>query len=207
MSLKLKVCGMRDPSNIREILEVKPDYMGFIFYKKSKRYAGDLNPVILDDLPSTVKRTGVFVDENLKEIERIVDAYKLDAVQLHGKETAMFCKALKELGLEVVKAFGIDANFNFSDLEQYVSVVDYFLFDTQTKEHGGSGKTFDWLLLNKYKLSTPYFLSGGIDLNSVDAIDALNDSRLFAVDVNSRFEITAGIKDLNKLINFKQLLF
>jgi phosphoribosylanthranilate isomerase len=207
MNLKLKVCGLKDPSNIREILTLNPDYMGFIFYERSKRFAGNLNPSILNEFPSSVKRTGVFVNEELEEIERIVDTYKLNAVQLHGSETPLFCRTLKESGMEVIKAFGIGEDFDFSNLEEYAPVVDFFLFDTQTPEHGGSGKTFDWSLLHEYNLDIPYFLSGGIDQNSVDAIKELNDTRLYAVDVNSRFEISAGIKDLNKLTNFKQLLF
>jgi phosphoribosylanthranilate isomerase len=207
MDLKLKVCGLKEPSNILEVSNVQPDYMGFIFFKGSKRYVAELSPLDLANVPVSVKKTGVFVNEELEEVLRIAKDFNLNAIQLHGFETALYCKELKASGLEVIKAFGIGPYFDFSNLEDYAPVVDYFLFDTQTPDHGGSGKTFDWSLLKDYQLDVPYFLSGGLDLDSIDAIKSINDSRLYAVDVNSKFEQSAGVKDLNKLINFKQLLF
>jgi len=207
MKLQLKICGLKDPENILEVISLKPDYIGFIFYPESKRYVADLSPEFLHTLPSNVKKTGVFVNEQLNEVKRIVKAYDLNAIQLHGEESPEYCKLLSELNVEIIKAFGIDEGFDFSVLTAYLSVIDYYLFDTQTPKHGGSGKTFDWSLLQQYKLALPYFLSGGIGLESLEAIKSIDDHRLFAIDVNSRFELSPGIKDLNKLRNLKQLLF
>jgi phosphoribosylanthranilate isomerase len=128
-----------------------------------------------------------------------ISRLNLKAVQLHGVEEVDYCAALKLTGAEVIKAFGIDENFDFSSLMAYEPVVDYFLFDTQTAAHGGSGKVFDWKLLKNYQLTKPYFLSGGIDSNHIENILTLNDPRLYAIDLNSRFELEPGLKDVDKL--------
>lgn len=197
--MKIKVCGMKEPVNIRQVTDLKPDYLGFIFYPGSKRHVGDINEEILDKISSGIKKTGVFVNAGFDEIFTIVKRYKLDAVQLHGDESAELCKELKDQGIEVIKAVGIDENFDFITLEPYLEAVDYFLFDTKTHIYGGSGEIFDWKLLEKYPYEMSYFLSGGISADNLAEIKLIGDQRLYAVDLNSKFEIKPGIKDVEKV--------
>lgn len=197
---------MCDAENIRAVAAFDPDYLGFIFYPGSKRYINaDAVHLAGLDLPG-VRRTGVFVNATLESILKKIALYHLDAVQLHGRETPEFCKRLKEAGTEVIKAFGVDPTFDFAHLEGYVSDCDYFLFDTRTQHHGGSGKMFDWSILTSYKHEKKYFLSGGLSLDSIQAIKAITDDRLYAVDLNSKFETEPGMKDIEKLsLAFQQL--
>jgi phosphoribosylanthranilate isomerase len=208
MELKLKICGMREPENISGVTALSPDYMGFIFYKGSKRYIGGLDPQLVHKVPEGIKATGVFVNEDLDAVVQAARDYKLSALQLHGEESPAYCLQLKDNlpGVEVIKAFGIGADFDFETLIPYSGKADYFLFDTQTVEHGGSGKRFDWSLLKAYTGTTPYFLSGGIGLEHAMELTAIHDPRLYALDVNSRFEIEPGLKDLDKLTDFKNIL-
>lgn len=206
MQAKLKICGMKVPENITGVAALQPDYLGFIFYKGSKRFVAGLEPSFVRGLPSAIVKTGVFVDETLSVITEMVSLYGLTAVQLHGQESPEFIRELKaQLGtdIEMIKAFGIAEGFDFNQLTAYEQLVDYFLFDTKTPGHGGSGETFDWKLLAQYQLQVPYFLSGGIDLNSAEALIQINDTRLYALDINSRFELEPGLKDIDKLIDFK----
>ncbi|RZK71968.1 MAG: phosphoribosylanthranilate isomerase [Pedobacter sp.] len=207
MDVKLKICGMKEPANILEVTALLPDYLGFIFYQPSKRYIDGLLPSFVKDLPAGIKKTGVFVDEELVKVAELATLYGLNAVQLHGTESAAYCGELRAMlddyGIEIIKAFGIHANFDFSILSAYQAKVDYFLFDTQTPQHGGSGKVFDWSLLDGYKLTKPYFLSGGIGPDSIDELHKINDPRLFAIDVNSKFEVAPGLKNIDKLNDFK----
>lgn len=202
MKMKLKVCGMRQAANIAAVAELQPDYLGFIFYPKSPRCISEVSAELIKYVPSTIKTTGVFVDEELKIVKQYINKYNLKAVQLHGKESVAYCEELKSTGVEVIKAFGVDENFDFLNLEEYLNAVDYFLFDTQTPAHGGSGKVFDWKLLEKYSLDKPYFLSGGIGLEHFETIKSINDTRLYAIDVNSKFELEPGLKDVEKLKEF-----
>ena len=208
--LKLKICGMREPGNIEEVESLEPDYMGFIFYEKSKRFVAELDPATLSKMPENIVRVGVFVNHDLKEVVQLAEKFSLNLLQLHGNESAAYVTELKQLlegsSIKLMKAFGIDENFDFAALNEYESEVDYFLFDTQTPDHGGSGKLFNWKLLNGYTLDKPYFLSGGIGLDSVEALKTIDDKRLFAVDVNSKFETEPGIKDISKLKEFKRQL-
>jgi phosphoribosylanthranilate isomerase len=202
--LKLKVCGMRLAANIAAVAELQPDYLGFIFYEKSPRLISEVSAELIKYIPSEIKTVGVFVNEDLERVKEKVNLLKLKAVQLHGSESPDYCEALKASfpALEVIKAFGIDEEFDFSALEPYLVVVDYFLFDTKTKAHGGSGKTFNWSVLDQYTYTKPYFLSGGIDLKHVPAIKNINDEHLYALDINSRFEIEPGLKDAEKIKEF-----
>lgn len=202
MKLKIKVCGMRHARNIASVAELQPDYLGFIFYQKSPRYISEVSAELIKYVPPTIKTTGVFVNEDLQIVKQYVIKYNLKAVQLHGKESVDYCQELKDAGLEVIKAFGVYEKFDCSILEDYLNVVDYFLFDTQTPAHGGSGKVFDWKLLGTYPFDKPYFLSGGIDLRHVATIKNIDDSRLYAIDVNSKFELEPGLKDEDKLKEF-----
>ncbi|KIO75633.1 N-(5'-phosphoribosyl)anthranilate isomerase [Pedobacter lusitanus] len=205
MSIKLKICGMRERGNIAEVVALQPDYIGFIFYPASKRFIGDLDPQLIKNIPATIKTTGVFVNEELEIVKNAIMKYDLKAVQLHGQESASYCQALKGT-TEVIKAFGIDADFDFSKLDDYEAQVDYFLFDTQTPDHGGSGKTFSWQLLGSYKNRKSYFLSGGIGIEQLAGLEQIKDERLYAIDVNSRFEVSPGLKDIALLTVCKQML-
>jgi phosphoribosylanthranilate isomerase len=197
--MKIKVCGMRDPDNLRQLIDLKPDYIGFIFHEGSKRFVGNIDKNILAPVPQHIKTTGVFVDAERYEIEIKIQKYALRAVQLHGKETAAFCKQIKEGGVEVIKAFGVNESFDFDTLNEYVDSVHYFLFDTKSSQHGGSGQVFDWNILKNYNLTLPYFLSGGLSIDNLNEVSAINDNRLYAVDINSRFETEPGMKDLEKV--------
>jgi phosphoribosylanthranilate isomerase len=202
MKLKFKVCGMKQAANIAAVAELQPDYLGFIFYQKSPRCISEVSAELIKYVPPSIKTTGVFVDEELQTLKQHLIKYNLKAVQLHGKESVAYCEELKSTGVEIIKAFGINEQFDFSTLKDYLNVVDYFLFDTQTAAHGGSGKVFDWNLLANYTLDQPYFLSGGIDLEHAATIKKINDPRLYAIDVNSKFELEPGLKDVEKLREF-----
>ena len=202
MKLKLKVCGMKQAANIAAVAELHPDYLGFIFYPKSPRFISEVSAELIKYIPSSIKTTGVFVDEELETVKAHIFKYNLKAVQLHGHENEEYCKEIKLTGVEVIKAFGLNEGFDFSQLLSYLSAVDYFLFDTQTPQHGGSGKVFDWKLLQNYTLDKPYFLSGGVDLDHVETIKEIDDSRLYALDINSKFELEPGLKDVEKIKKF-----
>jgi phosphoribosylanthranilate isomerase len=210
MMIKLKICGMKYPENIREVALLQPDFMGFIFYPASKRFVDQLDPMLLSQLPENIAKVGVFVNHDLIEVIQTAERFNLDLLQLHGDESVEYLTTLKkqviDSGVKLMKAFGVDENFDFSQLNEYEAAVDYFLFDTQTSGYGGSGKQFNWGLLKKYTLDTPYFLSGGIDLESLEALRKMEDSRLFAIDVNSKFELEPGNKDIGKLKEFKRQL-
>lgn len=193
---------MSQASNIANVAELQPDYLGFIFYDKSPRAISNVSAELIKYVPETIKTVGVFVNEDLELVIDNVIKYKLKAVQLHGSEEPAYCEALKETGVEVIKAFGIREGFEFNLLENYLKAVDYFLFDTQTEQHGGSGKQFDWSLLKNYRLDKPYFLSGGIGLAQIEQLNEIDDDRLFAIDINSKFETEPGFKDINKLKQF-----
>ena len=193
---------MKHAANIAAVADLRPDYLGFICYEKSPRYISEVSAELIKYVPQEIKTVGVFVDEDLEIVKSLVAKNYLKAVQLHGKESVAYCEDMKKTGVEVVKAFGIHPDFDFSVLEAYEPVVDYFLFDTQTPVHGGSGKVFDWTLLNHYQLNKPYFLSGGIDLMHAGQIKEIKDERLYAVDINSKFELEPGLKDVDKLNEF-----
>ncbi|HEY1009368.1 MAG: phosphoribosylanthranilate isomerase [Daejeonella sp.] len=210
----IKVCGMREAVNIRELQELKPDYMGFIFYPHSKRFVGEPDAELLASIDSGIKKTGVFVDEAMDEIADRVIKYNLDAVQLHGRETAEFCRSFRKFiqnmqtnkRIEIIKAFGISADFDFSILAGYEDFVDYYLFDTRTAEHGGSGISFDWSVLENYHGKKGYFLSGGLSAENIAGVKKLKDARLYGVDLNSKFETAPAFKDIKGLREvFKEL--
>ena len=196
----LKICGMKFPENILEVSQLLPDYLGFIFYKKSKRYFDGQIP----ELPKSIKKVGVFVDESLEEIQIKIEKYNLDLVQLHGQESPEFCEKLYQKNqIEIIKVFSVDDDFDFEILKKYEQVCDYFLFDTKGKLHGGNGFTFDWKILKKYTSTKPFFLSGGIGLEEIEQLKLLN-LPLFAIDVNSKVEIEPGFKDIDLL---KKIIF
>ncbi len=192
--MKLKICGMKYPENILEVSQLHPDYLGLIFYEKSSRFFDGEIP----EIPKSIKKVGVFVNSSLDEIISKIKKYNLDVIQLHGNETPEFCQKLKNKNIEIIKVFSVDDHFDFDILEQYESVCDYFLFDTKGKLHGGNGVTFNWQILEKYKSEKPLFLSGGIGIEEIEKIKKLN-LPIYAIDVNSKFEIEPGLKDIDLL--------
>jgi len=189
---------MKFPKNIDALIGLQPDYMGLIFYAKSPRYVAGLQAADLQNVPVKVLKAGVFVNEDMKVVSSLIDQYNLNVVQLHGKESAEVCRQLRSKAT-VFKAFGVDEKFNFDELIPYTSSVDYFLFDTKTDAHGGSGKIFDWSVLNNYKLNVPFFLSGGLSMENLENVKQIKHPAFYGVDLNSRFETEPGIKDIIKL--------
>ena len=186
---------MKHSQNITEIESLFPDLMGFIFYEKSKRFFN--LPEI--NLNNKVKRVGVFVNENIDEIKNKIKKYKLDYVQLHGEENMNFCHSLQPFA-KIIKVFKIDYNFNFKKTEEFEEVCDYFLFDTKSQLHGGSGKKFDWGLLKNYNCKKDFFLSGGIDISDIEEIKKIvNSYPIAGIDVNSKFELDNLKKDKEKI--------
>lgn len=223
---------MKFTENIQQVAALQPDYLGFIFYEKSKRnFEG-----IIPELPKEIKKTGVFVNEYIEIVVSLVEEYRLDAIQLHGDESvsyildlkqqlannrALFIEENKQIKkkknqhyiskkeVEIIKVFGIKDEFNFSALQPYLDVVDYFLFDTKGKERGGNGVKFDWSVLENYPYKKPFFLSGGISLNDLEQLQIVLKSNLpiYALDVNSKFESKPGVKKIEELEKFKNSFF
>lgn len=189
---------MRDAENIRAVIALEPDFIGHIFYAGSPRFIADADFTMIKKASPNVKRVGVFVNENLKNILKQITDFDLYAVQLHGQESPELCRQLNEKTI-VIKAFGVDESFDFNLLKVYEKSVDFFLFDTKTSAHGGSGKVFDWQVLQNYTGKIPFFLSGGIGPDNMQEAIKLNHPAFFGVDLNSKFETSPGIKDVEKL--------
>jgi phosphoribosylanthranilate isomerase len=204
-TMKLKICGMKYPDNILEVGSLLPDYMGFIFWEQSARYFDGEMPI----LPKSIKKTGVFVNASQEEIISKITKYDLQAVQLHGHESVAFCKELKEHfgnAIEIIKVFSVDSAFDFDQLKPFETVCDYFLFDTKGKLPGGNGTTFDWKVLENYGSKKSFFLSGGIGVNEIELVNEIlkTDLPIYAIDLNSKFEIEPGLKNTKLLASFKQ---
>ena len=204
---------MKFSENILETAQLQPDFMGFIFYEKSPRlYSEEAIPEI-----NAVKKVGVFVNASEGEIIAKTTKYGLDLVQLHGNESADFCKNLKviflenKLEIEIIKAFSVDENFDFGALKIYEENTHYFLFDTKGKLYGGNGTVFNWQILKNYNLKKPYFLSGGIGISEINQLKIFlktpESKYCFAIDVNSKFETEPGLKDKIVLKEFKKALY
>ncbi|WP_375561309.1 phosphoribosylanthranilate isomerase [Bernardetia sp. OM2101] len=199
----IKVCGMRDAQNIEQIASLCPDFVGFIFYPRSKRYVRQsdlctekLDTLLPKGLPISIKRVGVFVESPDAEVERIANQWKLDFVQLHGNESPAFCQKLKEKGFKIIKVFSVGKEgISLPLMRQYEDFVDYFLFDTQTPNYGGSGHKFDWEMLKIYDLETPFMLSGGISLQDVEKLKGHIHHKCIGFDVNSKFETAPAKKN------------
>lgn len=204
---------MKYPDNITQVSELQPDYMGFIFYEKSSRHFDKAIP----DISDAIKKTGVFVNEELNTIIKKINKYNLQAIQLHGEESPYYCNILRSTKListpkpvEIIKVFSIKDEFNFDVLEPYEDVCDYFLFDTKGKLPGGNGYTFNWNILNNYPSTKPFFLSGGIGLDEVEDIKNFKQSEAskycYALDLNSKFEKEPALKNISMLKEFKNKL-
>ncbi|MFM9841124.1 MAG: phosphoribosylanthranilate isomerase [Cyclobacteriaceae bacterium] len=196
--ISLKICGMRDSKNILEVVSLHPEYMGFIFYEKSPRYVGS-DFSIPTGFPKTIKRVGVFVNEQVEIVKAVSMKHQLDYVQLHGHESVAECNELKQAGIGVIKVFSMDAHFDFKTTIPFENCVDYFLFDTKGKFYGGNAATFDWSLLKSYNQRIPFFLSGGLSAENISSITQLDQMNLHAIDVNSGVEISVGMKSVDKI--------
>lgn len=201
--IHVKVCGLTDPLNVKAISESGADFIGFIFYRDSKRYVGE-NPdkTLFSNVSEGIRRTGVFVDEQPSKVLKTAEFAGLDVIQLHGNESVNYCRSLKANGLLIIKVFCVGEAFDPLITDLYSEVCDYFLFDTKHERHGGSGNKFDWGILGNYHFKKPFFLSGGIGPEDTNIKTAVLNSQLFAVDINSRFEISPGIKDAVRVKNF-----
>lgn len=213
MKAKLKICGMKFPENIQEIALLEPDFLGFIFYENSARNYTE-NTIV--SLPDSIKKVGVFVNERQDKIIQIIQKHHLNYIQLHGNETESYCLELinqlnhNQLNTKIIKAFSVDDSFDFQRLTNF-QIVDYFLFDTKGKLPGGNGTKFNWQILGNYHLEKPYFLSGGIGIEDISNLKEFlktpASKYCFALDVNSQFEIEAGLKNNEKLQKFKTQLY
>lgn len=194
--IRVKVCGMTNPVNIKLVSEANPDFMGFIFYPGSPRYVGEDPEIgLFQDVSHNTKKTGVFFNDTNQRILDLSVRKGLDMIQLHGDESPESCLQLRSSGLKIIKAFNVGEDFNFETPGKYMPVCDYFLFDTKSETPGGSGKKFNWNRLEGYSLDKPFFLSGGIGPDDADYVKTFVNRGLFAVDINSRFETSPGIKD------------
>ncbi|WP_158857177.1 phosphoribosylanthranilate isomerase [Lunatibacter salilacus] len=202
----VKVCGMREEENVKKLIsDAAPDLMGLIFYPPSARYVerDDVHPEFYKEFSQ--KKVGVFVNESNEEIGKKIQTYGLSYVQLHGDESPEFIALLKQhTSAIIIKVFRIGPTWNWKQVQPYVGVADWFLFDTQTPDYGGSGKTFDWGVLEKYPYDMPFLLSGGLDETHIDAINSLVKRVPYCVgvDINSRFEISPGLKDIARVKTF-----
>lgn len=198
---------MTDISQIRELVSLGVDYAGMIFYDLSPRNVADkINPHELRPLSSKIKLTGVFVNPDIRYVKETIHTYQLNAVQLCGEELPDICEDLRRYA-EVLKVIHVDADTDLSSaIREYQNQCDCFLFDTKTEKYGGSGKKFSWEQLTAYSFPRPFFLSGGISVEDADAIQTFRHPDLVGVDINSRFELAPGLKDLDKIKTFvKQL--
>jgi phosphoribosylanthranilate isomerase len=200
--MKLKICGLKYTHNILQVALLQPDYMGFIFYKKSSRFVGE--DFTMPTINKKIKKVGVFVNATEDEIFEKVNKYKLDYVQLHGEELPQFCERISKF-VKLIKAFGVDEEFDLKILNEYKTHCNLFLFDTKTKYYGGSGSSFNWNILKSYDNSVPYFIAGGMDAYNVLKLKN-NNLNIHAIDVNSKAETKLGFKDITILIEIKNEL-
>lgn len=194
----IKVCGMTEAENIRDVELLGVDMIGFIFYPKSPRCLCEKPRY----LPTLSKRVGVFVNESKENVLMYADHFGLNYIQLHGNESPDYCRSLQSYGLHLIKAFSISLPKGLQDVSDYDGLCHYYLFDTKTPQYGGSGNQFDWSILHRYNGSTPFLLSGGINPYSASAIKEFHHPRLAGIDLNSRFETAPGMKDVERIETF-----
>ncbi len=204
--MNIKVCGITELKQLQQLEGLDMDFAGMIFYKESPRYIGNkLSAKEVKKADFDLKKTGVFVNPELIDVLDAIDEYGLEVVQLHGDENPEMCDDLST-EVEVIKAFRVTDDTDIDEMvAEYDAVCDYYLFDTGGLKEtlGGTGKQFDWTILNKAKIEKPFFLSGGIGVEDVAKIKAFKHPDFFGVDINSRFETEPGVKDMAKLLQFK----
>ena len=197
----IKVCGMREADNIRQVEALGIDMMGFIFWPKSSRYVKD-RPAYL---PTQCKRVGVFVDASIGDMMTIAETYQLDFIQLHGHETPSLITQLRphlDKKVKIIKALNIATEADLNAAQCYEDTVDYLLFDTKGKSVGGNGEKFDWTVLTNYGGKTPFLLSGGIGPDDAERVASFYHPKCIGIDLNSRFEQSPALKDVDGLAHF-----
>ena len=197
--MKLKVCGNKYSDNIKQVAELRPEFMGFVFYEGSKRFVGA--DFVMPAIAPEIKKVGVFVDASEAEILSKINKYKLNLVQLHGGEPAEFCEIISQ-SAGVIKAFGIDESFDLHSLNAYKKHCSYFLFDGKFQSYEGIAKPLDLKLLEAYDNEIPYFIGGGMDLEKFRTISNYK-IRPLGVDINTKAEIKPGYKDIIKMIRIR----
>jgi phosphoribosylanthranilate isomerase len=201
--LRVKVCGMTDPENLEKVSALGPDFLGYIFFRASPRFVGeDPDPALFSIPGKGIIRVGVFVDETHAAVRKVLASGWVDMVQLHGSESPAYCRALVSEGVRVIKALdpgGLDRGESY---REFGGVAEYVLYDTPTESYGGSGRKFNWERLGRHVLPVPYFLSGGIGPGDAQLVKDQDLTWLHAVDVNSRFERSPGVKDVDLLRDF-----
>ena len=191
---------MADASIMHQLAEMPVNMLGFIFYPRSPRYVvGKIDPIEIEKLPHTIRKVGVFVNADEAILLEKAEEYHLDTIQLHGNESPELCASLKSEGYQIMKAFNLTKN---NDYEAYEPHCDFFLFDTPSEKHGGTGEKFDWTLLDNYKGETPFLLSGGISPDDAEEVRQIKHPKLAGIDINSKFEISPGVKDVPLLVGF-----
>lgn len=196
--MMIKVCGMRDAENIREVECLGIDMMGFICWERSPRYVSEV-PAYLPKC----ERVGVFVNPSLDEIQKQMEAFEFSYIQLHGSESPEFCKEVREkAGCKVIKAISISSEADLALANQYEGCATLLLFDTKCSTIGGSGKKFSWDILSDYRSALPFLLSGGIGPEDAERLSKFHHPKCLGFDINSRFEIEPGIKDTEKIRTF-----
>lgn len=194
---------MLHPENIEKVCSLEPDFVGYIFYRESKRYVGKKpDPAIFRIPPQGTEKVGVFVNEKISVVKRIFESCRLDLVQLHGNETPEYCTSLVESGIPVIKSIDPGSVIGKGSIADYADLVRYFLFDTPGEGYGGTGQKFNWDLLDRFSITSPFILSGGIGPGDGAAIGEIGHDWLFGIDVNSRFELFPGMKDVKQLGGF-----
>jgi len=199
--MKIKVCGMREAANIKALIKLDIAFIGFIFHEKSARNVSK-KPTV--NIPKNIQKVGVFVNKSKKFIQEKAREFDLDIIQLHGQESPEFCQEIKALGLEVIKAFNIKTDFDFTALKNYEKHCDYFVFDAYGKQAGGNGIVFNWDLLKNYQGETPFLLSGGLKPTLIAEIKEFKHKKCIGLDINSGFEIAAAQKDIPAIATFIQ---
>lgn len=198
----IKCCGVNNPESIRSLAALGLDLMGFIFWSGTARAALQLDPAVLDVLPVSMGRVGVFVNEDYKVILPVTGNYGLSHVQLHGQESPELCERIRCTGLKVIKAFPVACAEDLNAVARYEGSCDYYLFDTKSILPGGSGMQYDWSLLEHYKGTTPFLLSGGISSQDAKRILQFRHPQFAGIDINSRFETAPGVKDVALIRQF-----
>nr|WP_293584008.1 phosphoribosylanthranilate isomerase [Prevotella sp.] len=211
----IKVCGMRDADNIRDISALGVDMIGLIFYPPSPRYVQQFSsgagiiPDYAPDMGKTPLRVGVFVDDMPQNIVTRVYNYKLDYIQLHGNEPRETLENLRATidpdikpKIKIIKAISVSSAEDIKEYKEYVGAADLFLFDTKCKTVGGSGEQFDWQVLQAYDGDVPFLLSGGIGPDDAERIKNFHHPKCIGIDLNSKFEIEPALKDVEKLKQF-----
>lgn len=204
--MRVKVCGMTQPDQVDELATIGATFAGFIFYPKSPRYVFRHMTMTQIRKVNNINKVGVFVNASIEEVLHIVDECRLHMVQLHGDEPPKYCEKIADY-VSVVKAFRLSDNDSVEwMIKPYMDVCDMFMFDTMGAGYGGTGKKFDWSVLRQSTVGKPFFLSGGIDPGDEEELKAFAQEpvakALFAIDINSKFEQSPGIKDMEKVRKF-----